>query len=158
MKITKYALVFLLSVGTMLSAQAQSQDEEKTKVIAVIKQMFDGMRKSDAKMVGDVFYEGATLHSAFISRKTGKPMLHGEKTDKFVESIKNKKPEDKYDERISEYVVKIDDNLANVWTPYKFYLNDKFSHCGVNNFQLFKSEQGWKIISIVDTRRRDKCE
>jgi hypothetical protein len=48
--------------------------------------------------------------------------------------------------------------MATAWTPYKFYLDKTFSHCGVNAFQLFKSENGWKIISILDTRRKEPCD
>lgn len=159
-KVIQYGFIALLSIGIAVSAQAQNKkEEEKKKVIAVIKQMFDGMRKGDANMVAGVFYKETVMQTTFTSKKTGKPVLHqGGDHTKFVESIKKKKPEHIYDERISEYIVKIDDNLASVWTPYEFYLNNKFSHCGVNVFQLFKSEEGWKIISIIDTRRRNKCK
>jgi hypothetical protein len=47
--------------------------------------------------------------------------------------------------------------MASVWAPYKFYLGDKFSHCGVDVFQLMKTGDGWKIIYIVDTRRKGDC-
>ncbi|MBI5914693.1 MAG: nuclear transport factor 2 family protein [Bacteroidetes bacterium] len=32
------------------------------------------------------------------------------------------------------------------------------SHCGVDAFQLFKGENGWKITQISDTRRRENCQ
>lgn len=51
----------------------------------------------------------------------------------------------------------IDGNLASVWTDYKFYIDDQFSHCGVNSFQLFKGKDGWKVIYIIDTRRKENC-
>ena len=67
-------------------------------------------------------------------------------------------PHDKvYDERIMDYLIKIDGPMASVWTPYKFYLGEQFSHCGVNSFQLMKKSEGWKIIYLVDTRRKDNC-
>lgn len=154
-KMMAVAVVVATSVGHQAQAQGK---QEKDAVIAVIKQMFDGMRKGDANMVAGVFHENAVMQTTFTHPKTQKSVLHKGSVDNFVASIKKKKPTDVYDERISEYVVKIDDNLANVWTPYKFYLNDQFSHCGINNFQLFKSDKGWKIISVVDTRRRKGCE
>ena len=45
-----------------------------------------------------------------------------------------------WDERIVDYKIEIDENLAQVWAPYEFYLDDKFSHCGVNAFQLIKNK------------------
>ena len=48
--------------------------------------------------------------------------------------------------------------FIDAWTPYSFFLNDTFSHCGVNNFQLLKKEGEWKIIYLIDTRRKEGCE
>ena len=54
--------------------------------------------------------------------------------------------------------IKIDGNLASVWTPYEFYLDNNFSHCGVNSFQLFNNNGNWEIIYIVDTRKKLGCK
>ncbi len=48
--------------------------------------------------------------------------------------------------------------MANVWAPYEFYLNNDFSHCGVNSFQLFFDGIQWKIIYLIDTRRKQGCK
>jgi len=63
-----------------------------------------------------------------------------------------------YDERITFDLVKIDGELAMVWAPYKFYLGEKFSHCGVDAFQLVKINNNWKIQYLIDTRRRQGCD
>jgi hypothetical protein len=63
-----------------------------------------------------------------------------------------------YDERISFDLVKIDGELASVWTPYKFYAGEKFSHCGVDSYQLVKLNGEWKIQYLIDTRRKQGCE
>jgi hypothetical protein len=47
--------------------------------------------------------------------------------------------------------------LAMVWAPYELYLGTKFSHCGVDNLQLARTAEGWKIIALVDTRQRTGC-
>ena len=61
------------------------------------------------------------------------------------------------EEPIWDPVVEVSDRLATVWVKYAFYADEQFSHCGVDAFQLFKSEQGWKIFQIADTRRREDC-
>lgn len=67
-------------------------------------------------------------------------------------------PEDvNLDERILDYQIKVDGDLAAAWTPYEFYVNDQFSHCGVNSFQLVRTAEGWKISYIIDTRRKEGC-
>lgn len=40
---------------------------------------------------------------------------------------------------------------------FEFYIGDKFSHCGVNSFQLVKKDGDWKIFFIVDTSRQSNC-
>ena len=40
---------------------------------------------------------------------------------------------------------------------FAFYLDDKFSHCGVDAFQLFKGNTGWEIFQLTDTRKKEGC-
>ena len=44
--------------------------------------------------------------------------------------------------------------IAIVWCDYEFLIDSKLSHKGVDVFQLFYSDNGWKIIQICDTRRK----
>ncbi len=60
-------------------------------------------------------------------------------------------------EKIWKYEINVDDRLAQAWLPYTFYLNGQISHCGSNNITLGKSTDGWKIIHLVDTRKKS-CE
>ena len=56
-------------------------------------------------------------------------------------------------------ITRIDDDLAQVWTDYAFYAGEKFSHCGIDAFQLIRGSDGrWRIINLIDTRRQEPCE
>ncbi|MDF4202827.1 nuclear transport factor 2 family protein [Maribacter sp. SA7] len=63
-----------------------------------------------------------------------------------------------FHEKILDYKIQIDGGMAHVWVPYEFWYNGEFSHCGVNSFQLFKEKDAWKIIYLVDSRRREDCD
>jgi hypothetical protein len=76
----------------------------------------------------------------------------------FVKRIANTPAGTVLDERILAYQIQVDGSMASAWTPYKFYVNDTFSHCGVNSFQLVKLAEGWKIVYIIDTRRKEPCQ
>ncbi|AUC16326.1 hypothetical protein BTO06_14730 [Tenacibaculum sp. SZ-18] len=54
--------------------------------------------------------------------------------------------------------MKIDGNLASVWTPHEFYDDINFSHCGANSFQMFNISGKWIIIFIVDMGKRVGCK
>ena len=43
-------------------------------------------------------------------------------------------------------------------TSVSFYVGDDMSHCGEDAFQLARTNVGWKIIAIADTRRNEECQ
>ena len=40
-------------------------------------------------------------------------------------------------------------NTATVWLPYDLYVNDKWSHCGVDTFLFVRTASGWKISAMT---------
>lgn len=107
-------------------------------------------------MVRSVFDPSARLQTTFTNRD-GEPVLKSDKIDGFIAAVGT--PHDEvWDEKIWTFETKIDGNLATAWTEYTFYAGEKMSHCGVNAFHLFKSNDGWKITQITDTRHRDNCQ
>ena|SRR5665213_2033687 len=147
----------LLLITLLISAcrVAYSQQTAAEAVKQTVNTMFDAMRKGDSTLLRSTFSKNMILQSV-STNKEGKPVLSVEKADGFVKAI-GMPHALVYDERITFGDIKIDGDLASVWAPYKFYLGGKFSHCGVDVFQLMKTTEGWKIIYIVDTRRKDNC-
>ncbi|TWI99348.1 putative lumazine-binding protein [Mucilaginibacter frigoritolerans] len=149
----KRVLLLLIAVFTVITSFAQKADTASIK--QTINTLFDGMRKGDSTLLLSVFAKDMILQSV-AEDASGKAILSTEKADGFVKAI-GTPHKMVYDERITFGTINIDGDLASVWAPYKFYLGDKFSHCGVDVFQLLKTPEGWKIIYIVDTRRKDNC-
>ncbi|GGH18859.1 nuclear transport factor 2 family protein [Mucilaginibacter phyllosphaerae] len=146
--------LFLAALLIALSAPAFCQTD-KEDIKKTITTMFDAMRKGDSSLLRSVFAEGIVFQSAG-AKKDGSMVLENEKPDGFIKAVGTPHKEI-WDERITWGDIKIDGPLASAWTPYKFYLGSKFSHCGVDFYQLMKTKSGWKIIYIVDTRRTDNC-
>lgn len=145
----KYLVILL----TLLTYRAEAQSEEE-RVKAVINALFEGMRRSDSAALKAVFAPAAILQT--IAAKEGKVSVRTDGVANFITSVS--KPQGAVlDERISFGQVLVDGALASVWTPYKFYVGDKFSHCGVNSFQLVKIDGSWKIQYVIDTRRKEGC-
>ena len=150
MKAVAFLITLLVSITVPTLTHAQSTDRE---VLAVVTRFFDGMRAKDAKMIASTLFGEVTLVTTSTD-KAGKPVARAEAMAGFLDSIA--KATGKLDERISSPDVRVEDNLATVWARYQFYLNDRFSHCGIDAFQLVKTDGGWKIAAIADTRR-DTC-
>jgi hypothetical protein len=58
-------------------------------------------------------------------------------------------------EPIYHPVVHIDDNLAVVWTPYKFTVDGRVDHCGTDVITLQKLHDRWTIVGLADNARED---
>jgi len=128
------------------------QKTEEDAVKSTVNQLFTGMKNSDSLLIRNSFSKNAVLQTI---TKTGE--VKNESIDNFVRSI-SKAEKQSLDERITFSNILIDGNLASAWTPYEFYYKGQFSHCGVNSFQLVKSNNEWKIQYIIDTRRKDNCK
>ena len=148
----KFLLLLCCFQFNSLSAQ---NHEERALVEAKIYSLFEGMKLGDSAKVRSVFHSEASLFSTRFD-EGGNSILTSIDLDKFILSI-GENHIHVFDERLSKIDMSIDDNLAIVWAPYQFYIDDEFSHCGVNAFQLVKIDKVWKIIHLVDTRRKDDC-
>ena len=60
-------------------------------------------------------------------------------------------------ERIWNPDVRVRESIASVWTPYDVWIDGKFSHCGIDSFDLVKTDEGWKIAGGTYTVEA-RCE
>lgn len=150
-------LLLLVTFGTFSTLFSQETDysEEELAVKQTIDQLFLGMQKADSAMIRGAFHPSNRLMTCYIGRD-GIGHLAEDSLIDFLNAVAGAN-ENEWNEKITSCAITIDLNLAQVWTTYEFYLGDKFSHCGVNAFQLVKEEIGWKIIQLTDTRRMDDC-
>lgn len=151
-----YRLILSLLLITTVSITSYAQFDDRSQVIANIKQLFEGMRQVDSTMLIPLFEPDATLESVFIN-KEGVTVSRSSKIGGFITAVGQPR-EQIWDERIHKYDINIDGPLAIAWTPYSFYVDDTLSHCGVNVFTFVKQESEWKIRQIRDTRKKEDCQ
>ncbi|MEM9897430.1 MAG: nuclear transport factor 2 family protein [Bacteroidota bacterium] len=141
---------------TFLSINLIAQENETKEIMRVIDNVFGAMRKNDSTLLKTSFVNSPNTFTAFFD-KEGRSQLIPGNFQRFVHAIGQ--PKDQvWNEPIWNEKVEIDGNLASVWVDYAFYIDDQFSHCGVDAFHLIKQDDGWKIFHLVDTRRKDDCE
>ncbi len=145
----------LLVAAWLISFTASSQTNEEREVQAVIESLFNGMRDKNPDLLSKAFAADAIMQTV-ISKPEGSEVGSNSVAD-FIKRISETPADTHLDERISAYQIKVDGNLAAAWTPYQFFVNGSLSHCGVNSFQLVKKAEGWKIVYIIDTRRKEPC-
>ena len=149
----KSFLIILTAIAASISAHAQTTEDS---VKATVNNLFACMKNADKKLFQSAFSDSAIMQT--ISRnQEGKTLVRTESVNEFADFVAKLK-KDSADERISFETIRIDGPLAVVWTPYNFFLNGKFSHCGVNSFHLVRFDGVWKIQYLIDTRRRQGCQ
>lgn len=149
-------LAYILFIALLYAGKSVAQNTEEPAVRVPIQQLFEGMKKSDSTLVRQSLVPGARLETV-TKNKSGEVTVRSDSFEGFIKSI-GKSTAGDLDERLTAIDIRIDGDMATAWTPYKFYFKGNFSHCGVNAFQLIKTAAGWKIWSIIDTRRKEGCE
>ena len=137
--------VFLFSVSL---CSAQKKDVQRA-----IEIFFEGFHQKDTVKMQSVCSSKIILQSISESAVKGNK-LSDETAQELYKSIASIPSTMKFHEKILSYNIQIDGTMAHVWAPYEFFVNDKLSHTGVNTFTLFKEKDIWKIIYLIDTRRK----
>lgn len=140
----KYILLGALLLSA-ITLHAQSSDEQA--VIDVIETFFESLEKLDSNLYKQTLELDGQVWSTnhlkdtvrYRHRHFGEDMRMFERKDM------------KLFEKALSYDVKVQTDLAMAWVPYEFYLNDEFSHCGVDIFTLMKKDGEWKIILAAYT-------
>ena len=141
----KAILVFVFLIG--ITSQAQNTEIQKA-----ITTFFDGFHARDTIKIKSVCSDKMLLQSIAENAKGAK--LSDESLKEFYTSIASIPANFDFQEKILSYSIQVDGSMAHAWTPYEFYINGKLSHKGVNAFTLFKENEVWKIIYVIDTRRK----
>jgi hypothetical protein len=144
-----FALILALAASARPAAAQATPEQE---VRAAVDRLFAGMRSGDSTVVRAAFHPTARLQSTAV--RNGVATLRVDSVDAFVRAVGTPHTA-VWDERISNVEIRVDADLATAWMDYAFYAGDQFSHCGVNAFQFFRGADGWKIIQLADTRRKE---
>jgi len=126
---------------------------QEAAVLETIHALFDAMKAKDTETLAALFHPEARLLSTSV--QGGAAVVRAVAIPDFVASVGDSPSE--LEERIWDEEVRVDGPLATAWTPYAFFVDGDFSHCGVNSFQLARTDEGWRILHVVDTRRTDAC-
>lgn len=142
----KKIIIFLVLTSSSLLF-SQEKEVQKT-----VDNFFVGLNTKDTTAIKKQCYKDVIVQTIHKTKQGNQ--LKTDSFTTFLVSISTIPTEVKIEEKILDYKIEVDGNLAHVWTPYEFYVNGNLSHKGVNSFTLFKESLDWQIIHLIDTRRR----
>lgn len=145
----------MLAIAAAPDAGHAQDTAARREVVAVVERFFQGMLHADADMLRSTVAPGAVLWGTTI--RDGTTTIRATPIDQFIIAVTTRQGE-AANERIFAPRVELDAGTAHVWTFYTLHVGERFSHCGYDSFQLLRGDDGWKIVSVADTRRTENCE
>ena len=140
---------------TLLSAVAFAQkSDDKAAVLEVVNKLFVEMAAANPQGIIDLHTPEAQL-AAIRKTRDGKMRLDAINREAFSKFFTDKTAviaEEMYAPK-----VEIDGDWAMVWGRYVFWVNNKVSHCGIDQFNLVRTEAGWKVANGASTIDPGAC-
>lgn len=145
-------VLLLIIMATSLNSFAQSkQSLDEKEILLKVQQFFDALETQDTVLFKSILLKDAQVWS--ISKKENNAKYSMRQFSDFMKTLIN--PTRVVQERMLSSEVKIHNRIAMAWVPYTLDVSGKFSHCGVDLFTMFKTEQGWKIATVAYTIEQD---
>lgn len=130
------------------AAPLHAATPEEKAVLAPFQAILDAIAKRDHELMRANMLPGGM---ATLKRGDKIVQLH---FDSFIDHIPlNGKQQ--LQERIYDPLVKIDDDIAVIWTRYRFFIDGKVDHCGTDIANLVKRDGRWLVAGIADNQRTD---
>lgn len=148
------AILAIVLIIFFLSARASAQTEDdKTAVLATVQAFFDTMASRDVEGARRVLMPEGRFYST--RDQDGQTAVRASPVEDYLKTLAGRKQDNR--ERIWSPDVRVHGPIASVWTPYDFWVDRKFSHCGIDIFDLVKTAEGWKISGLTYTVERTGC-
>lgn len=127
--------------------------DDKTAVLGVVQKLFDEMAAANA---AGILATGTADNQLVAIQKgrDGKLRVSSISAEQFTKFFT--KP-GAVKEVMYDHKVDIDGDWAMVWGRYVFFSEGKLSHCGINQFNLVRTEAGWKIANGASTMDPGAC-
>jgi hypothetical protein len=143
------ALVLILPAAG--SAQSTTDRDDVLKVVQIF---FDTMTARDVEGARKILMPEGRFFPMEMRKPDATPRSFT--SDEYLGRLSKERKEVSR-ERIWNPEVRVHGSIATVWAPYDFWFDGKFSHCGIDAFDLIKMPDGWKIAGGVFTMEA-KCE
>ena len=154
MKMKSLFCAFAITIISAAALHAQKQDD-KAAAIGVVNQLFFEMASANPAGILALHTPTSDLAAVFKlpDGKTRYESINGEKfSQMFKDRSRGVMKEEMYAPNFE-----MNGDWAMVWGRYVFYVNDKISHCGINQFNLVRIDGTWKITNGASTVDRGDC-
>lgn len=144
MKHIYFALAGLACATPHAAAEETAED--------VVVQLFDAMRAGD----GDTI-RAMVVADARLDRLQPDGTLRQGTFDRWINWVGQQAEGDADEQIFSVETLSRTDELATVWAPFTIRYKGEMVGCGVNQFTLGKTADGWRILYGIDKPAQEDC-
>lgn len=148
-KILVAAILLAVAPGTLAD---EAGDREA--VIQVVVDFFEALTARDVERMSALLTSDGMIYG-YREGADGTSIIR-RSNNEYMEGLKT--GEGHLVERFWDPEVMIYERLATVYTPYDFHIDGQFSHCGVNNFSMLRTDEGWVITGVVFSIAAEGCD
>jgi len=150
-KLTGIAIAACLLLGLTGCNNTRSPDEQA--VLDTLNNIFLAMSQHDIERSKALLIADGQYHSFNVQTKT----ISKSSFASYLETLNNKNST--ASERLLEPThIHVMGNVASLTSHYKFFINDKFSHCGDEVFTFVRDGKKWVITgSVFTVDKSDSC-
>jgi hypothetical protein len=124
-------------------AGAQAPTDDRAAVLAIADSALAAISRTDFIALTDLMIDSAVTFAA--GERNGEPWV-ASRTRAQQRALH---AEGSFTERGFDPEVTVAGPIAVVWLPYDFYVDGRWSRCGVDAFTLLRTEAGWRIATVA---------
>ena len=145
---------FQFVLAAVLSHHTFGQSDDEKLVRATAEQFFLAIETKDRALLESIMVPGSlNISTQELQNDQAKiTTLNYTSMIDLLTGAGNEKKERAWDETIL-----VQGHIAVYWAPYDFHVDQKFTHCGIDSFQLIKKEGRWLISNASWTRETLNC-
>ncbi|MFZ1699738.1 MAG: hypothetical protein WBO10_01470 [Pyrinomonadaceae bacterium] len=146
----KKFIITIMFVAIFATSAISQKADDRADALAVVNKLFAEMAAANPPGILALGTAENQLVALF-KQKDGKSRIQVIPGDAFSKMFTDKS-------KVNEEVmyapnVEVSGDWAMVWGRYVFFAGGKLSHCGINQFNLVRTDSGWKIAngaSVID--------
>ena len=142
----RMCLAVSIAVASTFALHAQNVSGRDA-VLKAMQVFFDTMTARDVEGARKILVPQARFHAMDPGKPGSEPRSLS--TEEYLAQLQQSKQT--MQERTWNPDVRIHGPIATFWAPYDFWIDGKYSHCGIDAFDLIKTPDGWKISGGVFT-------
>jgi hypothetical protein len=131
---------------------AQASGENERAVLAVVDRMFAALAALDsAALLAEVVPEGRATANLLGPDRLVRSAAWPSFAARLAEG------HGRLAERLIDPHVHIEGDIAMIWSRYEFEIDGRFSHCGIDHFDLVRQDGRWRVLNLTWTQQAQGC-